>query len=174
MVERTTLNAMLREELERAKKTGLEFRPVSTFILVDNSTSHYGCIHHTRGRSSQIYISKHYLNAPVEEIRTVICHEVCHAVKGSDGHDAMWQKAVRKMRSLYDYVNADYHLNAHPYSRSRGKREHTSMERKERVVKYVVICTKCNHTYTRTKRSALIQNAGRYRCGVCNGELKLA
>ena len=172
MVTEKRLNEMLAEEIDRAEIGGLEIGEIVPRIAISRKRSAYGTI--VKGASGRyvIYISKFFLTAPEEEIRTVICHEVCHAVKGCMAHNEAWARATRVMRKLYHYMNADYHLNPHPYSRGRATCEHTTIER---AVKYIIVCSnpKCTCKVTRARMCDLVKNINNYRCGRCKSSLKL-
>ena len=174
MVSQKRLNEMLHEEFNRARyEADLDLEDTDYFeVYISNTKSCYGYNVKKYGRH-EIHISSNYLNAPEEEIRTVICHEVCHSVKGSTGHDAVWRRAVKAMRSVYDYMNADYHLNLHPYGDSRRYAEHTTMESVITDYKYTLICTKCGYEFHYKRLTNAIKHPSNYKHTTCGGSLKL-
>ncbi len=174
MITVSRLTEMLSEEIVKAKVNGLDLIPIHPTVKLKNSKTYYGLNCKSRG-NSQIYISKYYLNAPEEELRSVICHEVCHSVKGSRGHDAIWRRAVMKMRRNYSYACADYHLNPHPYSTDRSECEHTEMAEMAsgtRRINYVMVCTGCGCTINRTRMSDFVKHPENYYCRKCHGKFE--
>lgn len=169
MVTQTDLNRLLQEEFKRAKGLGFELHKVLPNVEIINSMRSYGvCKFYSDipEKTYKICISRYFLHAPVEELRTVIMHEVLHLLKSSKGHDELWGMAALRVRKVYNYQAADYHLNPHPYSKERSNCEHTTLggdglNQKERHL-YSVICPKCNCIISRTKRTKLIQKPHLY------------
>lgn len=171
MVTVARLTEMLSEEIVKARVNGLDLIPIYPTVKLKNSKTYYGLNCKSRG-GSQIYISTYYLNAPEEELRTVICHEVCHSVKGSRGHDVIWRRALMKMRRYYNYACADYHLNPHPYSVDRGGCEHTPMATTPRQINYIMVCIGCGNTINRTRMSDFVKHPENYYCTRCHGRFE--
>ena len=170
------LAEILREELARAKRAGLTLEPTDDVCCFIRGERRFGCNKRKRTPSGEfrrtIHICKSWAEvAPEEEVRTVIAHEIAHSVKGSDGHGGVWQEAVQRLRKLYDYTCADYHLNPHPYSRERRTLEHTDIPSKPQKAKktYVVVCSKCGHAWVRTRRNNFVKYPHRYTHTGCGG-----
>ncbi len=171
MISEARLNEILLEEINRAKSVGIDLKPINHKIKIANLRSCYGSNHWSEGHKDVINISKYYLEAPEEEIRTVICHEVCHSTRESNGHDVKWRYAIRKMRSAYNYLNADYHLHEHPYgSDGRSKLPHTNLAYRPRktadpaavnhkAYKYKLTCGGCGKEYFYTRMCSVIELA---------------
>ena len=174
MVTVAELNDMLEEEIIRLMCLGFDVEPTDEVVQINRRKGCYGVnkfhrvgndYHHT------IYISKYYLDAPKEELRTVLAHEAAHSVKGSTGHDRIWIRAVTALKMSYNYVNAEYHLNAHPYSRNRNKQDHTDLIAADSVTyKYVFVCDGCGQTIHYTRKSKFVQHPERYHCIHCHGK----
>lgn len=165
------LSEILVEEINRAQSIGIELNPIKPEIQIENRV---GCYGSNNGvvRLALVYISKYYLHAPEEELRTVICHEVCHSVKGSRGHDGLWREAVRKMRRAYDYLNSDYHLNPHPYSRNRGAFPHTALsypKKASKTYRYEIKCDKCGATFQYSRMCRVVALSSKYTHNKCGG-----
>lgn len=171
MISETRLNELLVEEITRAKSVGIDLKPINRKVKVANLRSSYGCNQWSKGHKDVINISKYYLDAPEEEIRTVICHEVCHSVRDSKGHDAKWRYAIRKMRDAYEYLNADYHLCEHPYGNN-GRKDlpHTDLAYRPReaadpatathkAYKYKLTCGGCGKEFFYTRMCKVIKLA---------------
>lgn len=164
MTTRARLTEMLCEEITRAESIGLKLNPIKEEIQLCNSSRCYGYNNGVK-RLALIYISKKYLTAPEEELRSVIAHEVCHSVIGSNGHDAIWRNAVHRMKQVYEYAAAEYHLNEHPYSANRRNVIHTELKIS---YNYACTCANCGYTIYRKKMCKFVQNPSSYRCGKCN------
>ncbi len=169
MVSQNELNTLLHEELERAKRVGLELEWTDEWCYQCKGTSRYGYNKTIAHQTHEIYIAKAYLGASLEEIRTVIAHEVAHSVVGSKGHDKKWQDAIELMKSDYNYTNSDYHLNPHPYGNNRRSSEHTPLKREQTTRKYMVKCEKCGHKISRARLCSLIKNPQDFHHINCGG-----
>lgn len=172
MVDNNTLNLLLQEEIERAISLGFNLGTIDPIIKIDRSHSHYGCCKHLKNSKYKygIYITKYFLHAPIEEIRTVIMHEVLHTIIESRGHDSIWKAATKKVRENYNYVAGDYHLCDTPYASNRRNFEHTKIKEKENheKSKYELKCPKCGHIFYRNRMSKIVKNPGNYwhiECG---------
>lgn len=179
MITNERLNKLLIEEIERIKSLNIELEETIPEVKIINRANFYGInkykIYTKTERVHEIYISKYFLNAPEEEIRTVIAHEVAHSVVGAIGHKSIWQNAVYKLRKSYDYMNADYHLNLHPYSKERNSYPHTDLERKSSTTTltkiYKLYCSKCGKEFTYKRKCKAIKYPWRYFHKVDHGTL---
>lgn len=174
MVTVKELNDMLEEEIIRLMVLGFDVEPTDEEVQINRRKNCYGVnkfhrvgneYHHT------IFISKYYLDAPKEELRTVLAHEAAHSVKGSTGHDKIWINAVESLKREYNYVNAEYHLNAHPYSRQRGREEHTNLiaaDSVDHATVYKFQCSGCGTVVTRYRASKFTKYYTHYVCAKCH------
>ena len=175
MVTIAELNDMLEEEIIRLMVLGFDVEDTDLNVELCRRQTCYGYNKYNNKRDGRyhhtIFISKYYLDAPKEELRTVLAHEAAHSVHGSMGHDTLWIKAVTALKSAYDYVNAEYHLNAHPYSRNRNNQDHTDLVAADTVpYKYLFKCEGCGQELKYRRETAFVKNPNRYRCGVCKGK----
>lgn len=172
MVTNETLNRLLQEEIKKAKDLDLEISDnICPQVKIDKSRTHYGCCKYLKDLQRGIYISKYFLNAPKEEIRTVIMHEVLHTIKDSRGHDYIWCNAASKVLNAYDYMAGEYHLNPHPYSRNRDKLEHTSLDINS--FKYIFKCPKCGKLFGKNRMCKMVKNYDTHYHIACGKEYKL-
>lgn len=106
-----TLNKLLAEEVLRAKKNNLKLHDIHPSVLIMDLhfLEAYGvCIYSPE--ECFICINNRILNFPEEELRSLIAHEVCHAVYPPDGHGPNWQNAVKTMQETYNYMYGDFYF----------------------------------------------------------------
>ena len=89
-------------------------------------------------------------------------HEVLHTCRGCMKHTGRWKELAEK-------VNAACGCNI--TRTTEGDILPDSLVQKP---KYRVVCPTCGEVFERYKRSPLIADPGRYRCGKCKGSLKNA
>lgn len=172
MVTNEILNRLLKEEIKKAKDLDLEISDnICSQVKIDKSRTHYGCCKYLKDLQRGIYISKYFLNAPEEEIRTVIMHEVLHTIKNSKGHDYIWCNAASKVLNAYDYMYGEYHLHSHPYSKDRSNYPHTKLE--IGTYKYILKCPKCGQLFQKNKMCKMVKYYDSYYHKVCGKEYKL-
>lgn len=177
MVDNNTLNILLKEEIEKALALGLELDTIDPIVGIDRSHSHYGCCKYLKNEpyKYKIYITKFFLHAPIDEIRTVIMHEVLHTIKGSRGHDKIWKNAAIKVRKFYDYLGGDYHLCSTPYSQDRRNYPHTQIEEKvdKNTAKYQLKCPKCGYIFYKTRMCSMVKKPNNYWHTTCGKNYRL-
>ncbi len=113
------------------------------------------------GDSYVIEISSSLLDERVSEqtlVETVL-HEQLHTCYGCMKHTGRWKQLAEK-------VNACYGLNV-----QRAANEESIPEFMQPKPNYIVRCQSCGLELKRQKRSQLVKNPGRYRCGKCGGKL---
>jgi hypothetical protein len=173
MVTIEELNQLLKEEEDRAVGMGFNLRTILPKVKLSNSLSFYGRCQ-CSNNVCQIYISKHYLNAPIEEIRAVIMHEVLHTIQNSHGHDAVWRNAAIKAQKNYNYLNGEYHLHSHPMYKGRGLLPHTELENTSKPSScYVLECQKCGKKIIRKKACKMTKHPEWFIHQSCGGKIKL-
>lgn len=177
MISNSRLNVILSEEISKASSVGLDMYFTYPEVIIGRRKKSYGVCHRSGGFRDgvrcRIEISKYYLSTPnvtEDDIRTVICHEVCHTVKGSAGHDTKWKRAVRKMRRAYSYKDAEYHLSENPYSNHRRGENHVGMNYTH---KYTLKCTHCGVIVYRDRMCGIVKNPMMYTHGDCKGMFEL-
>lgn len=172
MANITMLNKILSEEISKFDTLGMSRKYINPSIDIKDSNRFFGTMHSGTGKMTlnKVFVE----NADINEIRATIMHEVCHQVVGSAGHDKKWQDAVKKVMDAFKdtYTNGEFHLNPHPYSKSRAMLPHYHLPQdkiKEVSYRYEVKCDCCGQIIRRTKKSKIITNPELYSCGICNG-----
>lgn len=145
----------------QAKKIGIPISDkIDSHIIINTrAKTRYGrCI--KKGDSFTIEISSILLDAPEMSCRQTIAHELIHTCPGCMDHGDKFRYYASKMNNAYGY-----HI-----SRTNSAEEMGVSDRRKADAKYVITCRKCGKEFTRTKRSALVDNPSGYRCK-CGGEL---
>ena len=113
-----------------------------------------------------INISEALLKEDVDDQITLntIMHELLHTVPGCFTHKGKWK--------LYaDYINKK--LPQYTIKRvSKESEVNITIDRKQPVYKYILRCSKCGQEVKRQKKTKVITNYKRYRCGNCGGRLE--
>lgn len=152
------LNLLVAECKSELDSVGIKYGRVKSVIVNTRAVRRWGqCIMHGDGTFT-ISISSRLLQDGVDAMATkdTIMHELLHTVPGCMNHGSKWTQMAQKVNQKFPV-----------YSISRT----TSSEEKnvEKVpYKYIVKCPKCNETWGRYRRSDLVNNPGRYRCGKCS------
>ena len=112
----------------------------------------------------KIEINKNYLEqADEHSLKTTILHEICHQLTRGHGHDEVWQNKAM-------FVNEKLGYNIKTYA---TKKEIEGIDLKNEDYKYKVTCLCCGYTYKYKRMSGVIKNPNNYKCGCCNGSLKV-
>ena len=110
-----------------------------------------------------INISEALLKDDVDDQITLntIMHELLHTVPGCFTHKGKWK--------LYaDYINKK--LPRYTIKRVAKESEvDITIDRKQPVYKYILRCTKCGQEIKRQKKTKVVINYKKYRCGKCGG-----
>lgn len=196
MITNKEIEQMIVEEYKKTQELGIWLNfinPKTEFELTNNNTI-YGRIDINTGF---MWLNKDFVeNAPKNEVRAVIAHEVCHLTQESHGHDKEWRKSVRKVLKTYKdtYENGEYHLNEHPYGKKRYFLRHFDfrtncivengiqipihgLQRKEVIrktsaFKYIVKCPCCGHEFKYKRKGNVVKHPSNYVCGKCNTQLE--
>ena len=99
-------------------------------------------------------------------VRDTLAHELVHTCRGCMNHGPNFQRISHQVeRELGIPVNR---------TASREESERSGIRDAYRQkIRYRIQCTKCGNTYYRQKKSVLVKNPERYRCGKCKGKLNV-
>lgn len=159
------IKTILNEEVQKLHKIGIN--PIKvTEVRIIKSRSFYAdaCRY-----DACIRVSYYYLEAPKEEVRGTLMHELLHMVSSSGkGHGREWKELavrVNKAYPQYDIKRVGSQLrNGHVWSLLNSPSE------KPKTIK--IICPKCHATWIRIRNSNLTIHPEQYRCGNCNTPLE--
>ncbi len=159
------LNKLASECEAELRSIGIEVGKVSKWTVDTRAKSRWGLCRYDTNGAFEIKISAMLLQDDVDDIaaKDTIIHELLHTVKGCVGHKGKWKEYADKVNSHFP----QYHIKRTTAYEEKGLEQ---IDRK-RTNRYCVKCTACGQEYFRETRSSIITNPGRYRCGVCKGNL---
>ena len=145
---------------------GIKYGRVSNWTVNTRAKCRLGQCRKISTGLFDINISEALLKEDVDDQITLntIMHELLHTVPGCFTHKGKWK--------LYaDYVNKK--LPQYTIKRvSKESEVNITIDRKQPVYKYILLCTKCGQKVKRQKETKVITNYKRYRCGNCGGRLE--
>lgn len=176
------VKALLQEVLSQCKKENI---PISDYILPDitinsRAKSRFGaCRKVPLNKLSnndlqnvmmkkkvnyffQIELCKSMMNANEQEIKNVVAHEVLHTCSGCYNHGKLWKAYATKLNNIYGYNIT---------STTTYEKVGIQKPEKKETYRYKITCQKCGKEFYRMKKSKLVTDTTRYRCG-CGGKLK--
>ena len=101
---------------------------------------------------------------PDLSLKRTIIHELCHTVKDGHGHKKGWREAADRLKKVYG-------LQLSPANSAEDLSVPKSLSQ-EPVIRYMFRCTDCGLILQRSRRSKLVENPERFRCGKCGGTLE--
>lgn len=133
-ISQKKLNKYLQTEIEKAESLGLSLLPIRNSVKVKKLKNVFGCcsiINYTcNGRKEvicEIQLSKFATKLPKNEVKSILMHEVLHAVSGSKGHGKVWKENCKKVKETFSYKGyEEFHLHEKPYSKDRLKKAYIS------------------------------------------------
>lgn len=154
----------LEKELNKAMKDiealGYELLPITKISYIKAYKTYGHCITNMKDGTCEIEINK-LLNK--EDAINTIYHEVCHAIKGSRGHDKLWKKAARDVRKHYGY-------NIQVTDKHSLFDEHGEELKDTDIYKYKLVCEECGEEEKYIRKTKAIKHPEQYRCAKCGGE----
>lgn len=160
-------NKLIETCLYELDTIGIKYGNVTKWEINTRAKKRWGqCRILPNGKSFEISISKRLIddNVPDKSAKSTIIHELLHTCEGCHNHSSKWKKLASYVNSRLGYdikrcaSSAEYGIYDEPASHN---------------VKYLVKCIKCGKTYERERKSKIIKNPKRYRCGLCGSELVL-
>ncbi len=160
------LQQYARECLKELDAIGIEYGNITKFVINTRAKKRWGLCEPVPG-GFQIEISSVLLDERNDEtgLKNTIIHEILHTCKGCQNHQEKWKRVAQKVNAAYGY-----NIKRTSSTLEKGVLEETMPPIS---ANYVIECECCGYTYTREKKSKLITNMERYRCGVCGGRLFL-
>lgn len=117
-----------------------------------------------KGDKYYITISDKLLDDNISDFgaKNTLIHEILHTVSGCMNHKSEWQAVANIMNRKYNY---------------NIKRTSSASELNVKVDKvdyrYNVVCKNCGKSYNYNRAGNVVKYPSRFRCGACNGELKV-
>lgn len=151
--------------------------PISDRVLPlkinTRAKSRFGCCKVVRqgGRTAglsqskfQIEISSAMADAADWDVKNVLLHELIHTCPGCMNHGKRWKLYADRINLKYGYG-----IKATSRYSDFGLEEPEKAEQ----AKYLIICKSCGMEIRRKRRSKLVENTDKYRCGKCGGALEI-
>lgn len=146
--------------LEMAKECNIPIGKVSGVRINPRLTRSWGRCLKKKDGTFEIEISKIIMDdSTTEGILNTILHELIHTCKGCFNHGEMWKRYA-------DVLNKRYGLQIKRLSMPEEKGVH------KEIAKYTLQCQKCGNKFRYTRKTKLVQNPDRFRCG-CGGKIVL-
>lgn len=163
MKDLTSLLAICKSELDAL---GIKYGKVRNISVNIRAKCRLGQCKKVGFKLFDINISAVLLEDGVDDQITLntVMHELLHTVDGCFNHIGKWKKYA-------EYINQ----KLPQYNIKRLAKESETgihIERKEPVYRYILRCTNCGQEIKRQKKSKVITNYKRYRCGKCGGRLE--
>lgn len=145
----------------------IEYRTVRNWTVNKRAKCRWGLCKKISEGVFDISISEKLLADEVDDIaaKNTIIHELLHTVKGSKGHKALWKAMADRVNRYYP----QYRIKRCTSNEEKGiEIEHTPT-----AYKYKIRCKECGAISYRRRKSNVVQNIEKYRCGKCRGPLEV-
>lgn len=154
------LEPYVRQATQRLDALHIRYAGKITFSVNTRAKTRLGICKKT-GDRYQIEIAACLLdeNSPEVLLQETLLHELLHTCYGCMKHTGRW-------KALAERVNAAYGLHIARVTEADGLPKSASQP-----PRYRIVCPHCGMVYERYKRSPLVTNPSRYRCGTCKQPL---
>lgn len=173
MITIEDIKQMIKEETTKLNAIGL-FPVQIKEVSIVKAKSFYADAWRSQNK---IRVSFYYLEAPIDEIRATIMHELCHMVpEAGHGHGVEWRTIANKVNSAYPQYNIKrVGSNLRGSTKSYSLRKQALLSGSNRSNKKLsksptVQCECCGRLFVRTRESRLTLHPEYYRCQ-CGGSL---
>ncbi len=144
---------------------GIPYGKVRSWEINTRAKSRWGLCKRLKGGEFAISIAQALLEDDTDDqaLMDTIMHELLHTVPGCLEHKGKWK--------LYaDLVNR--RLPQYTIKRSTSYEEKgLTPPQSEAAVHYILRCSKCGAEFQRSRKSKLVKNPEKFRCGICYGRL---
>lgn len=164
--------------IKELEEIGLECGNISEIKVNTRAKKRWGqCKRIPNGYQININVALLDERSDERGLKETIIHELLHSCKGCMNHGENWKRLADAVNEIYGYnikrcnsaeekgvskeVRAEYGYNPN---------SHVSVNHS---TNYTIKCGHCGHTYTRTRKSKVVQHPEHYRCGYCGGNLIL-
>ena len=163
------LNKLYKECLFDIHNLGINTGKITSITINTRAKKRWGQTTKHPDGSFDININASLLADNLDDMvaKNTIAHEILHTVKGCFDHKALWQEYANRMNHAYGYnikrCTSAAEKGLQPVGRIRNE-----------SYKYVLTCIDCGGTSYFKRASKAVQHPEWYRCGRCNGKLKVA
>ena len=158
------LNKLYKESLEEVCNAGIEPGNI-VCVRVNNRAKHVWGYCKKKNGQYTIEISARILQDNIADIaiKQTIIHEILHTIKNGMEHKGAWEEAAKIINAKYPIYHVSRCTSADTFGIIDCPENH----------RYNVICQDCGHIYTYDRWCKVVENPSGYRCGYCNGMLKV-
>ena len=118
----------------------------------------------SKGQEYELEVSTLLKGQDEKTIKEIIIHEILHTCKGCFNHGSRWHRLAEQVYRAYGYrieSTADYkRLNLE--------------EELNKQYRYCIRCQGCGNTFFRMRAGKIVKYPDLYRCGLCNGRLRVS
>lgn len=163
------LNKLYHDCLWDIHSLGINTGKINSVTINTRAKKRWGLTKMNPDGSFDININASLLRDDLDDMaaKNTIAHEILHTVKGCFDHKALWQSYADKINRAYGYnikrCTAASEKGLEPVGHIRNE-----------SYKYVLTCVNCGGKSYFKRASKAVQHPEWYRCGRCNGKLKVA
>lgn len=163
------LNKLYHDCLWDIHSLGINTGKINSIAINTRAKKRWGLTKMNPDGSFDININASLLRDDLDDMaaKNTIAHEILHTVKGCFDHKALWQSYADKVNRAYGYnikrCTAASEKGLEPVGHVRNEN-----------YKYMLTCVDCGGKSYFKRASKAVQHPEWYRCGRCNGKLKVA
>lgn len=154
---------LFREVKKDAISLDIPFNDIADVIISKRAKRRFGsCKYNEEDDAYYISVSEFILddNVPIWPIKETLMHELIHSCDGCMNHGDEFKKWANIAGKL-----------GYKVTRTKNRADFNLKNRELPPTKYSISCTKCGHTYHRSKMCKLVKTPERFRCGECGNRL---
>ncbi len=157
-IQKDHANQLLRKVIQDVSDLGYTFKkPIQSELFFFRAIKTYGkCVE--KRNHIEIGISIHLLQCDENEILNTLYHEVCHAVKGTKGHQESWKKVAHHVGAVY-----------HQKITRTGDLKLINPNISTQNPKYFLICNQCLFEIPRFRKGKAISHPEKFKHISCGG-----
>ena len=163
------LNKLYHDCLWDIHSLGINTGKINSITINTRAKKRWGLTKMNPDGSFDININASLLRDDLDDMaaKNTIAHEILHTVKGCFDHKALWQ-------SYADKVNRAYGYNIKRCTAASEKGLESVGRVRNENYKYTLTCVDCGSKSYFKRASKAVQHPEWYRCGRCNGKLRVA
>ena len=168
------LEGLLEKCKQECLACGIQYGNIANIEINARARKRWGQIRYNNlTKTYSINISKRILTdkTPVEKVKQVIHHELCHSVEGCWNHGQKWKSMADRLnrRYGYDIKRTD---SSETFGLSNQEETDDFQPYKSETVKYIFECRNCGQLIKRKRMSEFVRHPENYSCGKCGGSFK--
>ena len=159
------LNKIALECMAELDALNIPYVKPSKITVNTRAKSRWGQCRRVSKTEFTINISERILRDDVSDAATknTVIHELLHTIEGCQNHGPKWKRYANQVNRSYP----KYNIQTTTSEAEKG------IAPEPVVYKYMVECLACKHKRGYTRRSKVTMHPELFRCGSCNGQLKV-